>query len=185
MRGDQADFVSRLRLTLPEGWFADEAPVLQGVLAGFGSAWEWAYKLLQSVRQQSRLATVAERFLELACADFFGSRLQRRGGESDDALRARLRQAMLRLRGTRAVLLAVATDAGIPITVFEPERPADTGAYNIPGNLAYGVAGGWGSLQMPLECLVTLQGAPSVAEVGPELADVMPAGGVAWMRVAA
>jgi len=37
--------------------------------------------------------------------------------------------------------------------VFEPSRPADTGAWS--GPLGYGVAGGWGSLLLPFQCFVT------------------------------
>jgi hypothetical protein len=37
--------------------------------------------------------------------------------------------------------------------VFEPSRPADTGAWN--GRLGYGLAGGWGSLMLPFQCFVT------------------------------
>ncbi len=38
--------------------------------------------------------------------------------------------------------------------IFEPARPADTGGYN-SASLAYGAAGGWGSLALPFQCFVT------------------------------
>lgn len=184
MKGDQTDVVSRLRLTLPEGWFEDDGPVVGGLLAGLGSAWAGLYGLLGVVRLQSRLATAVEQFLDLACLDYFGGRLPRRAGETDATLRARLSRAMRRERGTRAGLIAAAAEAGYSAVVFEAARPRDTGAYNTPGGLAWGVAGGWGSLAMPLECLVTVTAVAPVTDVRPELVAALPAGGVAWVRVA-
>jgi hypothetical protein len=139
--------------------------------------------LLETVRQEARLATVTDRFLDLACVDFFGRRLARRTAESDDALRARLQGAMHRLRGTRPSLIDAASVAGYSAVIFEPARPADTGAYSVPGGLAWGVAGGWGSLQMPLECFITLQAITAVADPAAEVAAALPAGGVGWMRI--
>ena len=178
------DMAARLRLTLPQGWFADEASLLGAVTTGLGAAWAGLYSLLAAVRLQSRLTTVSGQFLDLACADFFGGRLGRRGGEADDALRGRLLQAMRRERATRTALIAAAATAGYSARVFEAARPADTGAYGIAGGLAWGVAGGWGSLAMPLECLVTVTAVAPVADIGPALAEALPAGGVAWVRVA-
>lgn len=182
MRGDASDFASRLRLTLPDGWFADVSPVLDGLLAGLGAAWASLYGLLQTVRLQSRLTTVSERFLDLACTDYFGSRLFRRSGEVDADLRARLFRAMRRERGTRAGLIAAAAEAGYSAKVFEPARPADTGAYNVPGQLAWGVSGAYGSLHMPLVCLVVLHPVVPVDDVNAEIVAALPAGGVAWVR---
>jgi hypothetical protein len=183
MRGDQEDFVGRLRLTLPSGWFGDTAPVLGGLLAGLGAGWASLYGLLSAIRVQARLATVSDRFLDLACTDYFGGGLARRAGETDDALRSRLMAAMRRLRGTRQSVIDAALVAGYAATVFEPARPADTGAYNTPGNLAWGVAGGWGSLQMPLESLVTVRSVGAVSDPDAAISDALPAGGVAWTRV--
>ncbi len=184
MRGDQDDFVARLRLTLPTGWFNDDAPVLKGVLNGMAAAWAWLFALLGQVRVQSRLQSVSGGLLDLACSDFFGLRLRRRAGEDDDALRGRLQEAMHRTRGTRAGLVAAAAQAGFAIEVFEPARPADTGAYNVAASLAWGVAGGWGSLQMPLACLVTATEVAPVEALGPALEAALPAGGTAWVRMA-
>ena len=174
---------ARLRLTLPEGWFADEAPLRDALVTGLGAAWASLHSLLQQVRLQSRLATVSGGLLDLACRDFFGTAVRRRGGEGDAAFRERLRQAMRRSRGTRPAVIAAAAAAGWEARVFEPAQPRDTGAYGVPDGLAWGVAGGWGSLAMPLECLVTVRAVAPVDEVGPALAEAMPAGGAAWMRV--
>jgi hypothetical protein len=183
MKGDQADMVGRLRLTLPAGWFSDSAGVLHGVLSGLAAAWVALYDLLAMVRLQSRLATATLGFLDLACIDYFGGRLSRRTAETDAVLRARLQRALGRTRGTRASLLDAAVETGHTAVVFEPARPADTGAYSTPGGLAWGVTGGWGSLAMPLECLVTVTPVAATDDVRPALAEAMPAGGAAWVRV--
>lgn len=189
MKGDQADMVARLRLTLPGGWFADlkpdeGAPVLAGLLGALAAAWTDLFALLGAVKLQSRLATVSGQFLDMACSDYFRGRLPRRAGETDTALRARLQRAMRRDRATRSAVIAAAAEAGYSAVVFEPARPADTGAYSTPGGLAWGVAGGWGSLMMPLECLVTVSAVAPVADVDAEIAAALPAGGVAWVRFA-
>lgn len=185
MTGDEADFQSRIRLTLPEHWFGDTPPVLNGLLAGLSSVWTGLHALLQVVRLQSRLQTATDGFLDLASADFFARRFARRPGEPDESFRPRLLRTLRRLRATRAGLVSAAQEAGYTIQVFEPARPTDTGAYSVAGAWAWGVAGGWGSLEMPLECLVTARGGPGTddAQLRQELAAALPAGGVAWLRI--
>jgi hypothetical protein len=43
--------------------------------------------------------------------------------------------------------------------VFEPARTTDTGGYTSSagdgGGVAYGTAGGWGSLALPFQCFIT------------------------------
>ncbi len=189
--GGADDMRSRLRLALPGRWFADPAepsgsrgaPVLDGLLAGLGTAWAGLYALLGAVRLQSRRLTATGGFLDLSALDLFGGRLPRRPGETDDVFRARIGRALRRDRATRAGLLAAAAEAGAgPGGVFEPAPPRGPGGDGGPG-LAWGTAGGWGSLAMPLECLVTVQrGAAADADVQAALADALPAGGAAWVR---
>ena len=157
--GSQDDMVARLRAVLPARWFADDAPVLDGLLAGLGQAAARTYALLAYARAQTRMATASGLWLDLLVGDWFGSRLARRGGEADAPLRARIRQELLRERGTRAALVAQVTQlVGQPPTIFEPARPADTGAWGIA--CGYGVGGGWGSLALPFQCLVTVRRPP-------------------------
>ena len=132
MKGDAADMAARLRLGLPRRWFADQAPVLDGLLAGLASGWAGLHALLQEVRQQARLATATGGFLDLAAADLFGGTLGRRDGEADDAFRARIGRALHRERVTRAGLVDAAAEAGSTALVFEPARPGDTGVYRRP-----------------------------------------------------
>ena len=185
MTGDLQDFKARLRLTLPGNWFADSAPVLDGLLTGMSAAWVILYDLLGFVRQQTRIGTAAKAFLDLAAVDFFGTMLKRRSSESDDALRGRLRSAMRRERATRASIIDAAAQAGYSVWVFEPARPADTGAYNVAAGLAWGSTGAWGSLEMPFECLLVAHAGPTAfaTELWPGVAAAMPAGGAAWLRI--
>lgn len=185
MTGDQADMGSRLRLTLPGSWFADSTPVLDGILAGLSLVWAGLYDLLQLVKRQSRLVTATDQFLDLASRDFFADRLPRRLGEVDGDYRARIQAAMRRERGTRAGLIAAAAEAGFTVTVFEAAQSRDTGAYSTPGALAWNVAGGWGSLAMPLECLVRTDRHPGGDEgaLRRSLMQALPAGGVAWLKI--
>src|SRR4051794_28663458 len=161
MTGDQADIIGRIRLTLPARWFADDSPVLDGLLAGFGAAWASLYDLLQFVKRQSRLLTATGGFLDLASRDFFADRVPRRLAEADEDYRSRIGRAMRSERGTRAGLIAAAAEAGFALRVFEPAQPRDTGVFGDPSTMAWGVCGAWGSLGMPLECLVTAVRGPA------------------------
>ncbi len=154
MIGDQNDFAARLKAVLPAGWFADTPPVLNAVLAGFGAVWASVYALYAWVVPQTRMATASDAMLDLTALDFYGSALVRRAGEADASLRSRIGEEMFRERATRAAVVGVLSDlVGVAPLVFEPARPGDTGAYNV-GGVGYGVAGGYGSLLLPMQCFV-------------------------------
>jgi hypothetical protein len=186
MIGDIDDMRTRLRLTMPARWFADHAPVLDGLFSGLSSVWSALYSLLLYVKLQSRIGTATNGFLDLAGKDLFSDPILRRLGETDDSFRARLKRAMRREQATRTGLIAAATEAGFTVRIFEPARPADTGAYNTPAGLAWNIAGGWGSLAMPLESLVTAQSGENAieSELHAGIAGAVPAGGVGWVRIA-
>ena len=152
--GAPADMLGRLKAVLPTRWFADETPVLDAVLSGFAASASALYAFLAGVRLQARVATASGAFLDMIAADFFGTRLQRRFGQGDNPWRTRILAEMRRDRATRAALVSVLTDVtGRAPAVFEPARPADTGAWNQVNG--YGVAGGWGSLLLPYQVFVT------------------------------
>ena len=154
MIGDQADMAGRLRAALPGRWFGDTAPVLDAVLAGIGAIWAALYGQLQAAIVQTRIATATDAFLDMIALDFFGRRIRRRTAEADDPFRARVLREMRRERGTRSAVISALTDlTGRIPDVFEPARPADTGAWN--GQIGYGTAGRWGSLMLPRQCFVT------------------------------
>lgn len=212
MTGDAQDMAARLRAVLPSGWFSDTAPILNAVLLGLGTAWSAIYDLVAFVRLQTRIATSVGNFLDAAAADFFGFSLVRRNQETDVHFLVRIRQEMLRQRATRAALSEALTDlTGRTPVIFEPARTADTGGYAV-GGVGYGVAGGWGNLQLPYQVFVTAfrpAGAGIAAFAGygtggylyygsqamiaapvpdaaiyAEIAALVPAATIAWSRIA-
>ena len=178
--GDQNDFVARLRMTLPLHWFPDAAPVLTALLNGIASAAAFVYGLIQYARQETRIRTATDGWLDLISGDFFGLAFPRRAGESDASFRARILLELFRPRATRAAVVRVLQDlTGETPLIFEPARPADTGAYgSLEGGLAaclstlgYGLAGGYGSLLLPYQAFVRafpplVSGIPLVAPYG-------------------
>ncbi len=154
MVGDPEDMLVRLKAVLPTRWFPDATPVLDGLLSGFGATASWLYGVLSTVRGQARIATASGAFLDMIATDFFGSALARRAGQGDTAFRDRIAAELLRERATRPALAAALLDlTGRAPVIFEPSRPADTGAWGVASG--YGTAGGWGSLALPLQCFVT------------------------------
>ena len=154
--GDAQDMVTRLRAALPRRWFPDDAPALGVVLRGMGTVWASIYGLLAYVRAQTRLATASGQWLDIAGYDFLGVRMQRRKGEADSNYRVRLMREVFRHRNTRQSVIAAVQDAtGLAPVVFEPQRIQDTGAIGVGSTMGYGVAGGWGSYDIPFQFLVT------------------------------
>lgn len=215
MIGDEADMLARLRAALPARWFPDVAPLLDGVLSGLAQAAASGYGLVQYARQQARIATATDLWLDLIAADCFGPRLQRRAAEADAPFRARIQRELLRPRATRAALIAQVQDlTGAAPWVFEPSRPADTGVWG--GWCGYGVAGGWGSLALPFQVFVVARrpldggiallpgydqgggygvagayaslamlGGVTDADILATIAAVIPAAATAWTRITA
>ncbi len=160
MTGDAPDILTRLKAVLPSRWFADETPVLNGILAGLASGWAWVYSLLSYAIAQTRIVTATDFWLDVIAQDFFGGRLHRRAGEPDNGFRHRILRALLREHGTRSAVIATLTDlTGRVPQIFEPSRPTDTGSYGSlsapAGGMAWGLAGGWGNLNLPFQCFIT------------------------------
>ena len=166
--GDQTDFVSRLRATLPGGWFANTAtgqvsqtPILDALLTGLGSAWAGVYGLLAYATNQTRIATATDSFLDMIAEDFFALGLVRLPQETDAAFSARIRANLLPDAVTRAALIARVTMlTGRAPVIFEPSYADDTGGYGHTGmtagtRLGYGVAGGYGSINLPGQFFIT------------------------------
>ncbi len=172
--GDPSDMLARLEATLPAGWFASASPVLDATLAGFAAGWALLYGQQQYVQSQTRIATATDVNLDMVAADFFGAWPYRQPEESDASFRTRVKAELLAPRGTRTALIAnlVALTGQTPI-VFEPANANDTGAYGGRMDrrwqgLAYGQAGGWGSLALPFQSFVTAfrASAGGIATVG-------------------
>jgi hypothetical protein len=155
MTGDTQDMLARIKATLPQSWFADSTPILDGLLTGPAAIWSGLYALLTYTKAQTRIATATDSFLDAISTDFFGALLPRRTAEQDTPFRTRITRELVRQRNTRTAIISALTDlTGRTPIVFEPSRPADTGAW-CGGTLAYGAAGGWGSLELPFQCFVT------------------------------
>ncbi len=211
MIGDTSDITARLKAVLPTRWFPDTSPVLDSLISGLATAWSSLYSLLAFVRLQSRLATATSNFLDGFAADFFGDRLTRRSSETDTHYRPRISAALVRDHATRSSLEQVLQDlTGRAPTLFEPARPADTGAYGGPA-LGYGVAGAWGNLLLPFQVFVSAYRPPpsgiakvagygtggplaraSLTETGGQVTDldiyaavtsVMPTASIAWTHI--
>lgn len=160
MTGDIQDFVLRLRSVLPTRWFPDDSPVLDGVLTGLASCWSGIFDALTYVKAQARISTATDVWLDAIARDYFGTGGCRRNNQTDCGFRRRIQAELLRERGTRRALRSVLQDlTGRTPTIFEPANPADTGGYGAihgaSGGLAYGSAGGWGSLDLPFQAFVT------------------------------
>jgi hypothetical protein len=169
--GDIADVLTRLKALLPNGWFVEPTPILDGFLTGIAWALSQVYGLIAYARLQTRIATATDGFLDLISFDFFGSSLPREAQESDAAFRSRIQAELLLERGTRKGLIrALQILTGRTPWVFEPARPADTGGYDT-NSMGYNVAGGYGSLLLPYQAFVVAyrplsSGIPNVAGYG-------------------
>jgi len=169
MMGDQTDFVSRIQAALPKRWFAQQSPNLLAILQSLAAPWAWIYGTIAYVISQTRLSTATDDWLDLISYDYFGSQLSRKINESDTNYRARISAALLREAATRsAVSSGLEALIGIPPRIFEPANCMDTGSYGsllgssaLACGLAYGQAGGWGSLELPLQFFVTASRPPT------------------------
>ena len=164
MTGDSRDIARRLRAVIPTQWFGDVTPVLDTLLGGLASAWAYIFQLLEYTRQQTRLATVSDIWLDLAAQDFFGNYIRRLPGQSDTDFRLVVKRAIFREYGTRRALVEAMIDlTGRAPVIFEPRNPTDTGGYGnsgfagqtLGGGIGYGTGGGWGSLALPFQYFVT------------------------------
>ncbi|MCJ7926433.1 MAG: hypothetical protein MUW55_10965 [Pantoea vagans] len=152
--GDQNDIYTRLKGLLPPTWFGDSSPLLTGALTACASALAWCYSLYLYAKLQTRISTATGGWLDVASYDFFGKSLQRAAGQPDDLFRNQMKINLFRERGTRQAIIDILKDlTGNTPTIFEPQRPLDTGSYGGP-MIGYGVAGGYGSLMIPYQAFV-------------------------------
>lgn len=172
--GDSNDVFARLKAALPQRWFgstSDSMPVVDSVLAAATTALSFIYSLYAYAVLQTRIKTATDSWLDLIAADFFGTSIQRKANQSDASFRATIIANMFRERATRNAIIKVLQDlTGRTPKIIEPKRPADTGVYGGP-LIGYGVAGAYGSLQMPYQAFVQAfrplgSGIPSVAGYG-------------------
>src|ERR1700722_7125188 len=170
MTGDLSDLVSRLLAMLPKRWFGERNPNLNALLSSIAASWVWLYDLIAYVIMQTRLATASGGWLDLIAVDYFGDDLGRKINEADFSYRSRIQVALLREAATRsAVAAGLEGLTGTEPIIFEPANCMDTRSYGrltgergIAGTgMAYGQAGGWGSLQLALQFFVTVTRPPT------------------------
>jgi hypothetical protein len=164
MTGSLSDIISRLWAVLPKRWFAEQTPNLSAILRSIGTPWAWLYDLTSYVICQTRVSTATDIWLDFISSDFFGNKLGRKSNESDPNYRTRVKAALLREAATRsAVSAGLEALVGSKPIIFEPANCMDTGSYGVqsPGpaiagtGLAYGIAGGWGNLNLPLQFFIS------------------------------
>jgi hypothetical protein len=128
--GDQTDIVARLTKLLPYSWFESAFAIRDAIAEGMANAHAYAYSLLMYVKQQTRILTASDGFLDAIAQDFFGSALTRATNQSDASFRARIIINIFRERATRNAIIKVLQDlTGRTPIIIEPQRPADTGTY--------------------------------------------------------
>lgn len=144
-KGDTLDLTNRIFRMLPAGWFPSQSGTrIYATVQGFAAAFTAIWQQIVYARLQTRLQTTTDGWVDLASQDFFGTRLPRRRSESDGVFSQRIRDEVIRLRNTRAALIAAAQDVtGRPAAIFEPFNPYDTGGWDTPA-LAWDTAGAWG-----------------------------------------
>ncbi|EJN09398.1 hypothetical protein [Herbaspirillum sp. YR522] len=168
--GDNDDLVRRLKQALPN-WFTDETPILDALFAGFAAVWAFIYSLYTYAQLQTRIKTATDGWLDMIAADFLGTSVIRKAGQSDASFLNAIVINLFRERGTRQAVVKVLTDlTGRAPIIYEPQRPEDTGAYRAP-NSGYGAAGAYGSVLLPAQAFVVAfrpatSGIPYVAGYG-------------------
>jgi hypothetical protein len=167
--GKSEDILARVKRLIPGRWFAWVAPIRDALLGGLADQAARCYSLITYARQQSRLATATGPWLDVLCFDFLRRELLR-GARDDDTFRTIIQATILQERVTRAGMVnAVTALTGVTPWIFEPWNPMDAGGYGV-GGAGYGVAGGWGSLQLPAQVFMSISrsgaGAAGVPNVG-------------------
>lgn len=129
--GDQQDIFNRLISVLPP-WFGDSTPVRDAILNAYAVTAAYNYQLYEYVKLQTRIKTATEDNLDLISQDYFGNKLPRRYGESDDTFRARILANLLPFPATRqGIATAVYTLTGRWPVITESFNISDNGALNI------------------------------------------------------
>lgn len=156
MIGDQQDMFQRLRALLPTTWFPGVALILDALLNGIAYAMSFAYSLWAYAKLQTRVATATDGWLDMIAWDFFGASVLRAPGQSDDSFRIRIIINLFRGKGTRPAMAQVLKDVtGRAPIIFEPSRPADTGALNSPTSAGYCGVARMGSMAVPYTAMIT------------------------------
>lgn len=132
-----AEMLRRLKSAIPNGWFADVAPMRDVVFGGLADALAWVYAQAQVVRAGTRRSGTLGWLLDVDAFGFFGAAFLRRASETDGAWRKRYTDEIFRPRVTRAAIDKALTDlTGRHPIIVETWNAGDCGAYDL-GGLGY------------------------------------------------
>jgi len=170
--GNSNDMIGRLTRLLPTGWWNDgsfnvlDASFITAIKGGLGDGLAWIYSLFQYVKNQTRLTTSSDFFLDLSAYDFFGLRIKRKPSQTDSSLIATIQKEIFREKVTRhGVEQAVEDLTQTEVTIFEPMNPQDSGGWGVL--FAFDAGGAWGA-DLPYTMFITAvepigAGIPSLA----------------------
>ena len=157
--GDSNDIFARLKAALPQRWFgstSDSMPVVDSLLTGITTALSFIYSLYLYAKLQTRILTATDGWLDMVAADFFGTSVLRKAGQSDASFRANIIANMFRIRATRPAMVKVIADVtGFAPIIFEPNRPFDTGCMNTPASVGFCGVARMGSVGVPCTAMIT------------------------------
>jgi hypothetical protein len=166
----QSNISGYFKYLIPPGWFASKHK--DAMLMGVSNVFAFLFGLFNYLRPQTRITTATDGFLDLIANDFFGRSITRQTGQTDAAFRTVIIANILRERATRnAVIKVLQQLTGRTPLIYEPARPADTGAYHVP-TTGYGVNGCYGSILLPFQAFVT-----AYHKLGTGIPNVMGYGG--------
>lgn len=192
MTGDQQDMLARLKSYLPR-WFGDASPVIDGVMSGFAWCAQFVYGLIAYVTLQTRIRTATDGNLDMIAGDYFGTALQRRGGQTDASYRAEILANIFREKATRNALIKLAEDVtGRTPQILEVRRAQDSGAYGT-NTAFYDSAGqyGGGLYIGPYQCFIKVyRPLPNSLQYGVLDSDILaaidavrPTNAIVWVQI--
>lgn len=132
----QIDLTRRLVNLFPRPWSDDASKQPGGILFAIMDSVFGAqnYNILQAIQfiwASTRITTAYGSALDVISVDYFGTGLPRQPGESDTSFKARIFQALLQPRVTRAnIQNAIYLQVGVEPTMTELWNPADASAYD-------------------------------------------------------
>jgi hypothetical protein len=153
--GDRDDILNRLLAVIPP-WFGDSntREIILGLLTGYAELGSEIYNQYLYAKDQTRIRTATDMFLDLFSQDYFGVMLPRGDGESDTQYRQRILDNLLREKATRRGMNnAIINITGRTPRIIEPRRPYDCGGYST-ACAGYSVGGAYGSVLTPYQAFI-------------------------------
>lgn len=185
--GDQNDLNNRILVLLPS-WFPSSSPIMLSVVSAIAFQLAFIYSLFSYAKAQMRLLTATDGFLDTWAADFFGTLIQRKAGQSDASWLNTIIVNLFIDRVTRQAAINVLTNlTTFAPLIFEPTFPQSqqTGGYGVA--CGYGTAGAYASLAFPYQAFITVNvpedGSVLKADIFAAVESVRPIGVTAWIKI--